>query len=91
MSDANDCEVKVKTEPIENEPVEMQLPQNNSKTWIKVRDVSLTYVDKSILESGNKLSDKHINITEKNSEKEVSKNHWARSHPVTGQTTERTH
>lgn len=65
MSDTNDCEVKIKTKPIDNEPVEMQLPQNNSKTWIKVRDISLTYHDKSILESGEKLSDKHINIAQR--------------------------
>jgi len=43
----------------------MQLTQNNSKTWIKVRDISLTYHDKSILESGEKLSDKHINIAQR--------------------------
>ena len=65
LSDTNDCEVKVKTEPIDDEPVEMQLPQNHSKTWIKVRDVSLTYDDKRILESGEKLSDKHINIAQR--------------------------
>ena len=65
MSDTNDCEVKVKIEPIDDEPVEMQLPQNHSKTWIKVRDVSLTYDDKRILEKGEKLSDKHINIVQR--------------------------
>ena len=54
VSDTNDHEVKVKTEPVDNEPVEIQLPQNNDKTWVKVRDISLTYHDKDILERNKK-------------------------------------
>ena len=61
----NDREVKVKTKPVDNEPVEIQLPQNNDKTWVKVRDLSLTYHDKDILERGEKLSDKHINLAQR--------------------------
>ena len=65
VNDTNDCEVKVKTKPVDNEPVEIQLPQNNDKTWVKVRDISLIYHDKDILERGEKLSDKHINLAQR--------------------------
>ena len=65
VSDASDCEIKVKTEHIDSKPVKTHLPQDNGKTWVKVKDISLTYHDKDILEKGEKLSDKHINLTQR--------------------------
>ena len=65
VSDTNDHEIKVKTEPVDNEPVEIQFSQNNDKTWVKGRDISLTCYDKDILERGEKLSNKHINLAQR--------------------------
>ena len=57
--------MKVKTESINVEPVVVQLTQNSDKMWVKVRDISLMYYDKDILASGEKLSDKHINLAQR--------------------------
>ena len=65
MSDTSDCVIKVKTEPIDSEPVKTHLPEDNVKTWVKIKDISLTCHDKDILEKGEKLSDKHINFAQR--------------------------
>ena len=57
--------MKVRTEPIDQEPVVVQSSQNSDKMWVKVRDISLTYYDKDILANGEKLSDKHINLAQR--------------------------
>ena len=46
MSDTSDCVIKVKTEPIDSEPVKTHLPEDNVKTWVKIKDISLTCHDK---------------------------------------------
>lgn len=61
----DDNDVKEKTEPTDTKPVEIQPVQDRGKTWVKVRDISLTYYDKGILASGEKLSDKHINLVQR--------------------------
>ena len=65
VSDTSDREIKVMTEPIDSKPVKTHLPQDNGKTWVKVKDISLTYHNKDILEKGKKLSDKHINLAQR--------------------------
>ena len=82
MSDTSDCEIKVKTEPIDSEPVKTHLPEDNIKTWVKIKDISLTCHDKDILEKGKKLSDKHINFAQRILK---AKFPWTTSHTVTGQ------
>jgi len=53
----------VKTEPVDND-FPPQAIQNNV-TWVKVKDISLTTVDKHLLTNGQKLSDKHINAAQR--------------------------
>ena len=57
--------MKVKTKPIDQEPVVVQPSQNSDKMWVKVRVIPLTYYDKDILASGEKLSDNHINLVQR--------------------------
>ena len=57
--------MKVKTEPIDEEPVVVQPPKNSDKMWVKVRDISVMYYDKDILASGEKLSDKNVNLAQR--------------------------
>ena len=53
----------VKTEPVDNDfPPE---PQESNVTWVKIKDISLTTVDKHLLTIGEKLSDKHINAAQR--------------------------
>ena len=53
----------VKTEPVDNDfPQE---PLESNVTWVKIKDISLTIVDKHLLSNGEKLSDKFINAAQR--------------------------
>ena len=56
--------VKVKTEPIDEDESHDSV-SGETQIWVKVRDISLTNIDKEILKSGEKLSDKHINFAQR--------------------------
>lgn len=65
QSSASICITKMKTEPIDEDVcVEEACVTKNVEVqvWVKVRDVSLTNIDKEIIRKGEKLSDKHINF-----------------------------
>ena len=53
----------VKTEPVDHDfPPE---PLESTVTWVKIKDISLTTVDKHLLANGEKLIDKHINAAQR--------------------------
>ena len=65
---ASICSAKVKTEPIDDEDVHVETHTTEHvivQVWVKVRDISLTNIDKEIIRKGEKLSDKHINFAQR--------------------------
>ena len=61
-------EEKVKKEPIDEDAcAESQETQESIETqvWVKIMDISVTNLDKKILTSGEKLTDKHIYLAQR--------------------------
>ena len=54
----------MKTEPIDEDESHDSV-SGETQIWVKVRDISLTNIDKEILRSGEKRSDKHINFAQR--------------------------
>ena len=60
----------VKTEPVNHE-FPSETPESNV-TWVKIKDITLTTIDKQLLAHGKKLTDKHIKCSPENTESDVS-------------------